>query len=751
MKKIIRTFSILLLVCFGFLAFGKVTKAAPLTLGSLEVDTMAYAISAQMGEDASTEAGINYLTLVEGTYAMVTEATDTAFANAKRYDPEYIDPELVDESCPEDVMYGYPDGLWTCEVDLTGLTPNTRYAYYITDGTNKSKVCYFKTAPADSSTYTFGFLADPQIYGTAALNNSTYLSLVSCTETLINYDANGVPQTDFILGGGDMTNNGGDGSFQAMFFANPHITATNYMSTAGNHEYNPAVNSYASHGSRWYVMHANNPENGCEDLARRESTWFVKYGDTLIVNLTSSEATAPQIKWMDEVMANNPAQWIICIVHYWPNSPTTDTQARAFVPTFDKYGVDLVLYGHHHTYKIEENYYNYKKAPSTQSGTTYLQMAAAYQHTSASDTAGIAARITVSETNMTIKTFDNQGRSVGTFGIQPKRNALADRASFNEEDFVNSVKVVADQSNRTKATISYGGNAYGNVKSITLKNTDGSKIASIPVASDKFSSVGISGLTADKDYECILEYELFDGTNKETNFKFNTQKLYGSLDKVAYEETSTGYRASFRVNVEEDVKSLKVYLNGEAYSDLKLDARFLTIPFEDFKPGTKNEVVIKGVLADGTETLIHSYYYDAKGSAVVEYTISYDLDGGTATGLVEKFTDPADVKLPTPTKEGYNFLGWYAGDKKVEAITEAKNYELTAKWEKIEEEQPCEHEYEEGTCKLCGEKDPNYQPPQTDPEPKPEPEPSGGCNNGAAVLFTSLMLLGLFFIRRRKW
>ena len=68
MKKIIRTFSILLLVCFGFLAFGKVTKAAPLTLGSLEVDTMAYAISAQMGEDASTEAGINYLTLVEGTY-----------------------------------------------------------------------------------------------------------------------------------------------------------------------------------------------------------------------------------------------------------------------------------------------------------------------------------------------------------------------------------------------------------------------------------------------------------------------------------------------------------------------------------------------------------------------------------------------------------------------------------------------------------------------------------------------------------
>ena len=736
MKKIIRTFTVLLFVGISFLSLSFIVKAESLTLGSLEVDSMAYAISAQMGEDASTEAGINYLSLVKGTYAMVTEASDTEFANAKKYEPEYIDPELVDENCAADVMYGYPVGVWTCEVDITGLTPNTRYAYYITDGTNKSKVCYFKTAPADNSSFSFGYLTDTQIYGTASLTNATFKSLVNATENIMAYDENGDPGINFILGGGDMTNNGGDGSFQAMFYENPNITKVSYMSTAGNHEYNPAVNSYSSFGSRWYVMHANNPENGCDELVRQESTWYVKYGDTLIVSLTSSEATASQIKWLDEVLANNPAQWIICIVHYWPNSPTTDTQARAFVPTFDKYGVDLVLYGHHHTYKVEENYYNYKKVSPSYSGTTYFQLAAAYQHGDSSTTP-TAAKIDVSPEGIRIFAYDTQGRVQGTFNIAPKRNAKEVREAFDEKAFVESVSVVANQDNRTQAVVSYGGSAYENVKSLTFKNADDSVIASVKVVNDKYPNTTIQGLTADKEYNCFLEYELKDGTKKKVEFTFDTYKIYGTLDKLTFEETSKGYRASFQTNLLPEVKGLKAYLNDEFYSELKLSARLLTIPFEDFAANKKNKVEIKGVLEDGTEVLIQRYFY-GEDVEVVEYTVTYDLDGGTCEGLVEKFTDPAAVALPTPVKEGYNFLGWYEGETKVEALTEAKNYELKAKWEKVETEPD-------------PEPDPEPNPnPNPDPDPQPQPEP-GGCKNATSVLFTSLMLLGVVLIRRKKW
>ena len=39
------------------------------------------------------------------------------------------------------------------------------------------------------------------------------------------------------------------------------------------------------------------------------------------------------------------------------------------------------------------------------------------------------------------------------------------------------------------------------------------------------------------------------------------------------------------------------------------------------------------------------------------------------------------VELPTPTLEGYTFLGWFENDQLVEKL-ESKNYNLVAKWEK---------------------------------------------------------------------
>ena len=63
-----------------------------------------------------------------------------------------------------------------------------------------------------------------------------------------------------------------------------------------------------------------------------------------------------------------------------------------------------------------------------------------------------------------------------------------------------------------------------------------------------------------------------------------------------------------------------------------------------------------------------------------EYTISYDLDGGVCEGLMETFKDFNEVALKTPTKEGFAFDGWYEGDKKIEKISENRNYNLKAKW-----------------------------------------------------------------------
>lgn len=65
------------------------------------------------------------------------------------------------------------------------------------------------------------------------------------------------------------------------------------------------------------------------------------------------------------------------------------------------------------------------------------------------------------------------------------------------------------------------------------------------------------------------------------------------------------------------------------------------------------------------------------------YTIIYNTNGGNLPSTtITSFTDSLEVTLPTPTKKGYKFLGWYENGILVTSITN-KNYSLLAKWEEL--------------------------------------------------------------------
>ncbi len=68
----------------------------------------------------------------------------------------------------------------------------------------------------------------------------------------------------------------------------------------------------------------------------------------------------------------------------------------------------------------------------------------------------------------------------------------------------------------------------------------------------------------------------------------------------------------------------------------------------------------------------------------VKYTITYDVKGGTLSGEVTSYTIETNTfNLVEPTKEGYNFLGWYdSKDTKYTQITKGTtgNKEFFAKW-----------------------------------------------------------------------
>lgn len=75
----------------------------------------------------------------------------------------------------------------------------------------------------------------------------------------------------------------------------------------------------------------------------------------------------------------------------------------------------------------------------------------------------------------------------------------------------------------------------------------------------------------------------------------------------------------------------------------------------------------------------------AKWTAV-EYSIAYDLDGGTCgEELTVKYNvESDDIILPVLSKDGYKFVGWFIGEKKIEKIAKGSHGDLkiSAKWSK---------------------------------------------------------------------
>ena len=63
------------------------------------------------------------------------------------------------------------------------------------------------------------------------------------------------------------------------------------------------------------------------------------------------------------------------------------------------------------------------------------------------------------------------------------------------------------------------------------------------------------------------------------------------------------------------------------------------------------------------------------------YTVTLKANGGSVSPRKITFTDYTTVTLPEATRANFEFLGWYEGTTKVEAITENRDYSLVAKWQ----------------------------------------------------------------------
>lgn len=112
--------------------------------------------------------------------------------------------------------------------------------------------------------------------------------------------------------------------------------------------------------------------------------------------------------------------------------------------------------------------------------------------------------------------------------------------------------------------------------------------------------------------------------------------------------------------------------------------------------GDKSNVEVhSGGTATETDRAVCTVCNQAYGSTlegVSEYTVTLNVNGGNALSQnTQKVTYDTEFTLPTPTKENFEFVGWYYGntqitDKTGKSLSEyffAKDIVLTAKWETI--------------------------------------------------------------------
>lgn len=310
------------------------------------------------------------VTLTGGTYAqyiplidlglLTISHTETGAEDADGNFTEYVWGQR-DDAPANSVIY---KNRWV--VVFENLTFGTEYTYAVRGVYQNGEVSKvfdlgaalgtgdftFTSAPSETTT-DFDFIAFADMQG---MIQSMYEDSAAAIEAIMA-NAGGY---DFVLNAGDMADNGDNFSQWGWalnenlgFFAN-----TSTFNTAGNHE------DGGGKLDDFYNYGAMAPEQDSDSGLYYSFDYATAH--VIVLNTNDADATNglsdTQFEWLKtDLEANKDAKWIFVLMHkslYSGGSHSFDGDVEAMraqlVPVFYKYGVDLVLAGHDHTYTVTE-------------------------------------------------------------------------------------------------------------------------------------------------------------------------------------------------------------------------------------------------------------------------------------------------------------------------------------------------------------------------------------------------------------
>ncbi|MCA9191586.1 MAG: metallophosphoesterase family protein [Planctomycetales bacterium] len=283
--------------------------------------------------DPRTTQAVTWRTSVE----VVSGIAEIVAADATPYFPEKATQvAAVSEALKTDLSTAHYHS-----VNFKDLQPGTRYAYRVGDGTNWSEWFQFSTASASPEPFSFVYFGDAQ-------NN-----LRSMWSRVIREAYRDAPKAAFLLHAGDLINTAeSDAEWGEWFGAGGWLNAmVPNVPVPGNHEQAKREDGRRRLSHHWRPSFTL-PEQGPAGL--EESCYTFTYHDLRVICLNSNERQDEQAVWLEEVLANNQASWVVCAFHHPIYSTGKDRDNAAlraiWKPIFDRYQVDLVLTGHDHTY-----------------------------------------------------------------------------------------------------------------------------------------------------------------------------------------------------------------------------------------------------------------------------------------------------------------------------------------------------------------------------------------------------------------
>jgi hypothetical protein len=246
---------------------------------------------------------------------------------------------------------------------LQDLTPATDYVYAVSAGNGEqwSDLRSFRTAakPGDEP-YSFVYLGDPQ-------------NGLDRWGELIRQSDHRFPDTRFFLIAGDLIDKGTQRDNWDQFFAES-------SSVFDRRPVVPAIGNHDSHGGHptLYLKQFALPDNGSSVLDPGRS-YHATYQDLLVVVMDSNyDLIDPQTQteWLDRVLGESDARWKTVIYHHplYASHPERDNAPLrdAWLPLFDRHGVDIAFQGHDHAYMRTQPLRGGEPVAEGEHGTVYL-------------------------------------------------------------------------------------------------------------------------------------------------------------------------------------------------------------------------------------------------------------------------------------------------------------------------------------------------------------------------------------------